>query len=266
MENQLKYNIMTVMNSDYFNFGKMFVNSFYDVIDLNHINKLYIYDTGLNEKDLNFLKSFKQLEVMLTNLQTKHTALHDADWCKNVYSKTAFLLEVIKKDKLPTIMIDSDCLFIDNFFHLLDSSRDFLACQRKDASAFSEYIASFFVIHSINQAEDFISRWREEMYMGTENHKESPALTRLIKENLFDVGILDEDSISYTGTQITDEVKIVHMKSSNTLRTVEQRIHQPHLARYCEKYLPNESSNKTSLLNKLTPAQKALLLQKLKNK
>lgn len=288
----MKYNLMTVINSDYFDFGKLFVNSLYDQIDLTDIYKLYIYDTGLSERDRKYLSFFPQLEVVPTQLNTKHFMLHDEDWRKNVYSKTAFLLQVIEKDSLPTVMVDSDCLFLSNFTDLIDPEYDFIACRREEKDAFSEYIASFFVINSIAKAKEFIKEWREEMFFGTENHKESPALSRLINKQKYNVGILSENIVSYTGTEVTPETRIVHLKSAKELRTVEQRINQPHLKEYKEKYLtpnpivaPNvvwdeelgnctgtsekvlrdeKKENAIAQLRNISPQKKALLLQRLR--
>ncbi|HEX3043936.1 MAG TPA: putative nucleotide-diphospho-sugar transferase, partial [Bacillota bacterium] len=135
------------------------------------------------------------------------------------------------------IMIDSDCLFLSNFFDLISERYDFIACQRDEKEAFSEYIASFFVVNSVDKAPEFIGAWREEMFFGTENHKESPALSRLIYKNNFNIGFLPEDLVSYTGRDINEQVRIVHLKSARELRTVEQRIHQTHLKKYTDKYL-----------------------------
>ena len=197
-----QYNIMTVLNSDYFDFGKMFVNSFYDVVDLESVNCLYIFDTGLNDMHKAYLAGFPKLKIVSTSLQTKHTALHDKDWCKNVYSKTQFLLDIVEQDKLPTVMIDSDCLFVGNFLENIQCDNDFIACKRDAKDSFCEYIASYFIVNSIENAKPFIKEWREEMYYGTENHKESPALSRLIYKKKYDVGDVAEDIVSYTGNQI----------------------------------------------------------------
>lgn len=287
MEKQ--YNIMTVLNSDYFDFGKMFVNSFYDVIDLNRVNCLYIFDTGLSDMHKAYLECFPKLKIVSTNLQTKHTALHDKDWCKNVYSKTQFLLDIVEQDKLTTVMIDSDCMFVKDFLEEMPEDHDFVTCKRDDKDSFCEYIASYFIVNSVEKADAFIKEWREEMYYGTENHKESPALSRLIYRNKYDVGSIPEDIISFTGRELNDNVQIVHMKSAPDLKTVYQRIHQPHLKDYCDKYLldapligaekflekypegcksateeVSKEKSKEDLFKNLTPAQRAVLLQKLK--
>lgn len=273
-----KYNVMTVLNSDYFDFGKMFVNSFYDVMNLEKLNKLYIFDTGLSERNKAYLSGYPKLEIVSTNLMTKHTNLHDEDWCKNVYSKTAYLLNIINQDLIPTIMIDSDCMFVKDFTDILPKDNNFIVCKRDVGNSFCEYIASFFAVMNPSAASDFIKEWREEMYYGTENHKESPALSRLVYKKTYEVSELAEDLISCTKEDLSEDTYIVHMKSTNTLRTVEQRVKQPHLMNYCDKYLTEipligkekfmkqfkSKVKQNNVLQSLTPAQKALLLQKLK--
>ena len=41
------YSIFTTLNSGYYKFGQIFINSLYENINLNKINKIYIADTGL---------------------------------------------------------------------------------------------------------------------------------------------------------------------------------------------------------------------------
>lgn len=276
-----RYNVMTVLNGDYFDFGKMFVNSFYHVMNLDHLNKLYIYDTGLTQKNKDYLAGFPKLEIISTGMATKHVNLHDQDWCKNVYSKTAYLLQVVEKDQLPVFMVDSDCMFVKDFLEVVPEDKDFVVCQRESGS-FCEYIASFFAVINVEKAKEFITDWRREMYYGTEDHKESPALSRLIYENKYEVAVMKEDVISATKPEIDEQVYIVHMKSADNLRTVEARIKQPHLLKYCDQYLTDcpsigkdafeekygESAKKSvdgqKALQSLNPAQRALLLKRLK--
>lgn len=274
-----KYNIMTVLNSDYFDFGKMFVNSFYDVMNLKRLNKLYIFDTGLSKRNKAYLSGFPKLEIVSTNLVTRHNNLHDEDWCKNVYSKTLYLQKIINKDQLPTIMIDSDCMFVKDFIDILPENKDFIVCKRDVENNFCEYIASFFAVINPSAATNFIKEWREEMYYGTENHKESPALSRLIYKEIYEVSELKEDLISCTKAYISKDTYIIHMKSTSMLRTVEQRVKQSHLINYCNKYLlevpmigkedyvkqvEQTTKKQNNVLQNLTLDQKIKLLQKIK--
>ena len=88
--------------------------------------------------------------------------------------------------------------------------------------------------------------------------------------------------------EISGETRIVHLKSARELRTVEQRINQPHLRMYVDKYLtPNPivapetdreaaaalqdptiqtSEPSNSMFQNISPQKKALLLQKLRKR
>ncbi len=274
-----KYNVMTLLNEDYFDFGRMFVNSFYDVMEIDRMHTLYVFDTGLSQKNRDYLGGFPKLQVMPTSHVTKHVNLHDEDWCKNVYSKTSYLLKLVKQDNLPVLMIDSDCIMIKDFTDILPQDKDFVVCRRDAEDSFCEYIASFFAVLNVDEAEGFIQKWREEMYYGTENHKESPALSRMVQKGGYGISEIMEDIISCTKTDIGEEVYIIHMKSAGALRTVQQRINQPHLLQYRERYLTEEplmgreaymekygngTKSTGDLAGRLTAVQRALLLQRTK--
>lgn len=234
----MKYNIVTTLNNDYMPFGILFINSLFDNVDLDYINKIYIFDTGLDKKDIEYLKLFPKVEIEETEHDTKKVKMHDEQWQKNVYSKTSFLLRTIKKDKLPTIMIDSDCLFVSDFFDLLDPSKDFILCER-GRTGFSKYIGSFFVVHNIKKAEKFILHWIKEIKKGNEKHKESPALSR-IAGSYDNIASLPEDTVSYFSfdeKMPTRDARIIHLKSDAGRETIEKRIHQPHVMEYTRRYL-----------------------------
>ena len=233
----MKYNIVTTLNNDYMPFGILFINSLFDNIDLDSINKVYVFDTGLQENDIRYLELFPKVQVEKTPHNTEKVKMHDEQWQKNVYSKTSFLLQVIKKDKLPTVMIDSDCIFVSDFFDLLDTSKDFILCERARAG-FSKHIGSFFVVHNVKKAEDFISDWIKEIEKGNEKHKESPALSR-IAEKYDNLGTLPEQQVSYfsfDSQMPTRDARILHLKSDAGRETIEKRLHQPHTVEYVRRY------------------------------
>ena len=47
----MKYSINTVLNSDYMTFGKIFINSLYDKVDMDKVNFVFILDIGLKKED-----------------------------------------------------------------------------------------------------------------------------------------------------------------------------------------------------------------------
>ena len=233
----MKYNIVTTLNNDYMPFGILFINSLFDNISLNFINKIYIFDTGLHKNDIKYLELFPKVQIEKTSHQTKNVNMHDEQWQKNVYSKTSFLLQTIKKDDMPAIMIDSDCIFVSDFFDLLDTSKDFILCERA-RSGFSKHIGSFFVAHNVEKAEEFITDWIKEIKKGDEKHKESPALSR-VSEKYDNLGNLPEAQVSYFSFENkmpTRDARIIHLKSDSGRETITKRIHQPHAAEYVRKY------------------------------
>ena len=234
-----KYNIITVLNEDYMGFGILFFNSLFDNVDLENINNIYIFDTGLQPKSKEYLNFFPKVNFVETDKKTKFKKMHDKDWQENVYSKTEYLLATIKKDNLPTIMIDSDCIFVYDFMDLIDKNKDFVAT-RRNRSGFSNHIGSFFVINNVDKAQEFLQDWIEEIKKGNEKHKESPALSRVINTGKYNVGELKEEIISYFGRHtvddVPDNVRIIHMKSDAGLETIDKRMRQPHVFKYVQRY------------------------------
>ena len=45
----MKYNIMVVLNSSYFKFGKIFIKSLYEKLNLENIENVFVSDIGLSE-------------------------------------------------------------------------------------------------------------------------------------------------------------------------------------------------------------------------
>ena len=62
-----KYNIITVLNEDYMSFGILFISSFFDNVNLDNINKIYIFDTGLMPKSIEYLNLFPKVNFVATN-------------------------------------------------------------------------------------------------------------------------------------------------------------------------------------------------------
>ena len=47
----MKYDIYFVLNSAYIKFGKIFLESLHDKVNMDNVRCVYLSDTGLNEKD-----------------------------------------------------------------------------------------------------------------------------------------------------------------------------------------------------------------------
>ena len=72
----MKYNIVTTLNNDYMPFGILFINSLFDNIDLDSINKVYVFDTGLQENDIRYLELFPKVQVEKTPYNTEKVKMH----------------------------------------------------------------------------------------------------------------------------------------------------------------------------------------------
>ena len=56
---------MVVLNSSYFNFGKVFINSLYDNVDIDNIDTIFIADTGLSKSNKEYFKKAVDFEKKL---------------------------------------------------------------------------------------------------------------------------------------------------------------------------------------------------------
>lgn len=227
-------------------FGKLFINSLFDNVDFTFINEIFICDTGLSKDSKAYLCLYPRVKLIETGMNTHGAKMHDKDWEKNVYSKTSFLLNNVEQTKTPTIMLDSDSLFLSDFFDLIDPSVDLIAC-RRSRQGFSRHIGSFFVINNPEKSIGFLRTWIQEIKHGetapnAPSSKESPALSRTIDTTSENIKIseLSEELVSYfsyEGYAPHDNVRIMHLKSDFGRETIEKRIDQPYVAQYARKYL-----------------------------
>jgi len=249
----MKYNIFTVANEGYSPFVRMFVCSIFDKIDIQNLNKIIIADTGLSEKTKNFLSSFPKVSIMKTQLNTKYSRIHDDSWKKNVYSKAELLLKAIKAESsfFPTIMMDADCIIVENFLDLLDRESDVVACLRNQAGrspghqATSTHIGSFFVANT-EASLPFIEQWIKEIPLittigpdGKRIPQESPALSNTCSNLRLDINIADIDERIIANIEVSppDCAKVYHLKSDWQFLTIEKRINQPRARYYKNRYL-----------------------------
>jgi hypothetical protein len=256
----MKYNVMTVLSDNYLVFGKLFINSIFENIDNNNINKILIVDTGLTEKTKQYMLDFPKVEIIPTLDMQASTKIHDKAWESKTYSKSTYLLDYIKGAEpfYPTILFDSDVIFYRDFFDILNSKAhkdsDVIACERNQIGrapghvATSTHIGCFICIKS-RKAIPFVEYWISTLTESLNNGvpsgilaKESPALSKAIKE--FDSNIkitnIDERVIANIETKIEDgfdDYRVYHLKSDYMYLTVKARVRQPRALPYLEKYL-----------------------------
>ena len=128
----MKYNILTTSDKSYFPHLQILVNSILDKCDLDKINNLYIIDNGLEEKQIDYLKSKSPiLNIITTGIQTNFKGgTWGEDWQKNVKGKTLHLLDLVSKIKEPLLMLDADMMVTKDLYTLLEHGGDIQVCVR----------------------------------------------------------------------------------------------------------------------------------------
>jgi hypothetical protein len=247
-----KINIYTVLNSAYWKFGKIFIDSLYDKVDLNKIHKIYISDTGLDQDQIEYLKSKSEIEIIDSNISTNFEGgTWSEEWHQVVTSKTKVLKDIISKNGHPTVMIDADCLFLDDISDLIDTKYDLQICHRDHHIP---YLGSFVSINN-KSGIDFINQWIQNIKatakLDKDGHlvaRESPALSETVKEMRTEFKIQDISEYVVSATHkdmLSDKTKIVHFKGSSKASDIgelyDKRLSgRPVLYNLAKKYLePN---------------------------
>jgi len=237
------YNIFTTLNSGYYKFGQIFINSLYENLNLNKINKIYIADTGLDPDHKKYFLSFDKVKIVDTNTFTKDTSLWSKDWLDNVSSKTKTLKQICISEDFPTIMVDVDCMFVKDFFHLIDLNYDMQICYRENSNI--SYLGSFVSVNNKN-AIPFIEKWIEMINNWKGTPKESPALSKMVeqyKSNFKIKNILDKKISCYCDSNEMIEwgAYIVHFKSRKKFNSFNEdfidRVSVRGFDKYTKKYL-----------------------------
>ena len=235
---RMKYNILTVLNEGYAPFGKLFVNSLFENVDLYNVQDIIIYDTGLSATTVSYLEYFPKVVVVPTGCNYDSGTIHDEGWKNNTYSKTKYLLNSLEETSLPTLMIDSDCIFVGSFDHLLDWETDIIVCNR-DREGFSKHIGSFFGAINVEAAKEFLQKWIANVTLLQETtdlkHCESPALSKTIVEENCKVQQVPEQVVSAVFPDSTSY--IYHLKSDYYAVTIEQRLGLQQAAPFVQRYL-----------------------------
>lgn len=234
----MKHNILTVANENYREFLILFINSLFEFGQLQDTDTIYVFDTGLSESTRSYLAHFPKVVVKDAGFVTESAQIHDEGWKKNTYSKTTFLKQILSETQVPTFMIDSDSIFVQNFLDLIDTECDIIGCKR-ERSGFSKYIGSFFGAINVEQSLIFIDKWIENINLLQETtdlkHCESPALAKTIEENNFQVQDLPEQVVSAVFP--SDESRIFHLKSDHYALTVKDRLNLQHAKPFVQRYL-----------------------------
>ena len=146
LENSIPmYNIFLSLNSSYVPYGKMFMKSLYDVVDMSRVDRVVIADTGLDLKDKQyFLASYDKVDILETNLISSFDqgGTWGKGWQSVVTSKAKYLLEALKKYDTTTVMVDGDCIFLKDISEII-SDDDIQLCYRGDEKPDNPYLGSY---------------------------------------------------------------------------------------------------------------------------
>ena len=241
----MKYSIYTVLNSDYMTFGKIFINSLYDKVDMDKVNSVFILDIGLKEEDKDYFKKYKDVKILPTEFDLDFgEGIHSKNWIKAVISKTYFLRKLLMSESVePVVMIDSDCMFVRDISDLVDTQYDMQICYRDNNS--TPLLGSYVSFNNKEKSIGFLNKWIDTIPTISTPWKESPALSKtqplFENEMKFDlVPIHKVSSYEYSDMENKD-VKIIHFKTGARHKTVEEtiqkRIEERGFKDYCKRYL-----------------------------
>ena len=225
-----KYNVFTILNSSYIKFGKIWINSLYDKVDINKIENIFIGDTGLNKEDKNYLQKYDKVKIINTNISDTDTEFKTwgDKWHNSVSQKTKLFRELIKTQNLPVIMLDVDLLFLKDINSLINLNYDIQICfrnhKRRERPHPMDYLASYVCVNN-KKALQFLDTWIN-MIDNSENikingelieAKETPCLCKTVeiyRSDNIKIGHVDEDIVSvYDSPDILPDLsKIIHFK------------------------------------------------------
>ena len=176
-----KYNIFTVLNEGYADFGRLFVYSIFDRLNTEMIENIFLYDTGLEESTKRELQICEKVKIVDTGLKTKYSKIHDKDWEDNVYSKARLLRHCINEQEcfLPTAMIDCDSIIVQEFYDIWSKECDIIACRRSPHGrapghiSNSSHIGSFFAVKNKENSLNFLDDWVSQISKVPKQDKEN---------------------------------------------------------------------------------------------
>jgi len=222
----MKYNIMVVLNSSYFRFGKIFIKSLHDNVNLDNIDKVIISDIGLNDEHREFFESFDKVYIYDTELKTDFNdgGTWGKGWQTSVTSKTITFKHFLEQTTIPLVMVDGDCIFVKDFSELIDSNYDVQACKRNSDVP---YLASFVIAQNNDKAKWFIGKWIEKIQtLSAKKARESSALgfTKTDLENDIKFGDIERIKVStHTEKELCDDTYIIHLKSGSLSKNINDR-------------------------------------------
>ena len=222
----MKYNIMVVLNSSYFNFGKVFINSLYDNVNVDNIDTIFIVNTGLSKFDKEYFRKFDKVYIHDTGLESDYNdgGSFGTGWQKSVGCKTIVLKSLLEQTNLPIVMIDGDCIFVKDFSYIIDNSYDIQSCKRISNVP---YLASFVIAHNSKNCLKFLDKWIELISQKPiDVPRESPSLGETVLELKDEVKVGDIPRIkvsTHIENEFCEDTCIIHLKGSTVSKDIEER-------------------------------------------
>lgn len=231
-----RYGILTSLNSAYFEFGKVWINSLLDKVNLNNIDYIFIADTGLNNEHRDYFRKKNDKVIFLdTGINTSlQDGIHGKEWLDVVCNKTKILNHIYKSYKNSIVMTDADCMFLDDIHNLVDRGWDLQACFRGWNHQHASFLGSFVVLNT-DAGSEFVDKWYEEQSTIVTPNKESPALTKAVikhtsalfydKNSKYKIGIVEDKVVNcnFKHEEI-DNTRLVHFKSGGSTKNMKERI------------------------------------------
>jgi hypothetical protein len=223
----------------------------YDKNDMDKVNKIYLADTGLKDKDKEFFTSYPHVEILETNVVSDFNdgGTWGNGWQNSVVSKTKSLYKILFENDLTVMMIDADSIIVKDLSELILTDKDIQICCRTNENKEIPYLGSFVVAHNNDRTKEFIWKWIQNIDNNpTKRAKESPMLSKTVKEFrgvMYDLVIHDLPRLivsCHTSEEFNSDVSIIHLKGGSLSDDIEQdhskRIHGTHgFDNLIEKYI-----------------------------
>ena len=233
---QSTYSILTSLNSAYFDFGKVWINSLLANVNMDNIDYIFIADTGLTNDHKEYFSSKSGRVVIIdTGINTSlQGGIHGKEWLDVVCNKTKILNHIYSEYKKPIMMTDADCMFIKDPYHLVDTGWDLQACFRGWNHQHASFLGSFIILNT-DAGSEFVDKWYEEQVTIVTPNKESPALTKAVikhtsalfydKNSKYKVGVVEDKIVNCNfRNELLDNTVLIHFKSGGSTKNMKQRI------------------------------------------
>ena len=253
-----KYSVFTILNSVYMKFGKIWLNSMHDNVDMNKIENIFIGDTGLNDNDKKYLEKFNKVKIINTDVSDTDGdfKMWDNKWHNSVSQKTKLFRELVKTQDLPIIMLDADLLFLKDISCLINSDYDIQVCfrnhERREKPHPMDYLASYVCVNN-KKSLKFLDAWIDmiensdsvEINGNLITAKETPCLCKTVEvfkqqHNDIKIGDVAEDIVSVYDppglpTMIEPDVcRIIHFKGGGA-HTFSNNIDEAYYGKVVDK-------------------------------